>query len=102
MLPTITAVTQQAECSTFNRMVRGSIPLSGIAEGIQLMEQKQIWFKPFFRSIISVVKNARLIFFKVSVRHQFDSGMEHLEGDTAQGAFFRCSVGGYHTRFSLS
>ena len=89
MLPTITAVTQQAECSTFNRMVRGSIPLSGIAEGIQLMEQKQNKYGSthFFRSIISVVKNARLIFFKVSVRHQFDSGMEHLEGDTAQGAF---------------
>ena len=64
-------------------------PSSVLRREIQLKEQKQIWFKPFFRSIISVVKNARLIFFKVSVRHQFDSGMEHLEGDTAQGALCR-------------
>ena len=40
MYAAITGVFQQAESSTFNRKVRGSIPLIGITEGMQLLEQK--------------------------------------------------------------
>jgi hypothetical protein len=43
-------------------------------------------------------QNARLIFFEVSVRHQFDSGMEHLEQLLEQQVC--CGLGGYDINLS--
>ncbi len=73
MYAAITGVFQQVESSTFNRKVRGSIPLIGITEWDTAhgAKTKQTWdfkchclYGKAFRSIILVVKNIRLIFLK--------------------------------------
>lgn len=99
-----TAVTQLAECSTFNRLVRGSTPLSGITEGDTAHGAKNKTNVGFSNATAFMVR----LFVRLIQLAEYSSYERKVESSilsvniwSSLWSEVRCSVGGYHVGFSL-